>query len=99
MILLSFDPNFDEGIEDEEEEEDGTTTTTTVKEFTKQFNKILQNYLSYFYYNNSNINNLIHKLPPGEGINGDDMMMINLKKSYFKWCQFKTSIFQYCTIC
>ncbi|KAK6205188.1 uncharacterized protein RJT21DRAFT_111720 [Scheffersomyces amazonensis] len=87
VVILSLDPAFDiNNVENEDDRE-------LVHEFVTQFKKILQNYLHYFYHNNSNINNLIHNLPINNSSNNglnltNPILGGNLKAQFFNIIRF-----------
>ncbi|KAK6463823.1 hypothetical protein DFJ63DRAFT_335336 [Scheffersomyces coipomensis] len=88
VIILSLDPSFDINHLNQDDSE-------LVHDFIKQFKKILQNYLHYFYYNNSDINNLIHKLPNGDNAAANNQLQLNnpiltgnLKNQFFNIIRF-----------
>ncbi|CAI5756904.1 unnamed protein product [Candida verbasci] len=77
IIILNLDPSFD--INE-------STNQALISSFNSKFNKILQNYLSFFYLNNPQSSNLIHKLPPKCSMNIDSPILYgsNLKLQFFK---------------
>ncbi|KAI5968766.1 hypothetical protein CANMA_002202 [Candida margitis] len=86
VLVLSLDPSFDLST---------TATTTTsspysnselVQSFTRDYSKILQNYMNSFYFNNPNANNLIHNLPQNHNLTIESPILngSNLKLQFFK---------------
>lgn len=73
VIVLSFDPGFQRA--------DLSGCENIVRPFEKQYNKILQGYLSHFYYNNQN-RNLIHDLPFNLEVNSP-ILSGNIKDQFF----------------
>ncbi|KAK6459428.1 uncharacterized protein RJT20DRAFT_90235 [Scheffersomyces xylosifermentans] len=75
VIILSLDPSFSADCE----------SKPLVDQFIKQFNRILQNYLQYFYVNNPNSGNLIHQIPNNQLLSSitSPILQGNLKLQFF----------------
>ena len=73
IIILSLDPAFDYQSE-------------LIKTFNTKFNRVLQNYLLYFYTNNPVLKTLIHSLPQSHDLNLSSPILSgsNLKIQFFK---------------
>lgn len=76
VIILSLDPSF--SVSDFETQE-------LVLEFTRKFNRILQNYLNYFYVNNPDSTYLIHQIPNNQLLLSirSPILQGNLKLQFF----------------
>ncbi|CCE80299.1 Piso0_003412 [Millerozyma farinosa CBS 7064] len=76
-IVLSLDPWFNEdGLSESERQ--------TMGEYYAQFNRTLQNYLSFFYHYNPNVGTLIHQLPQGAKLSINSPILAgNLKENLF----------------
>lgn len=63
VLVLSLDPSFDASMSPQGNE--------LIQRFTRDYSKILQNYMNSFYFNNPNANNLIHNLPSNHNLSID----------------------------
>ncbi|KAI3404089.2 hypothetical protein KGF56_003125 [Candida oxycetoniae] len=88
IMILSIDPAFDPQHQNEQ---------VLISEFTTKFNRILQNYLSYFYIDNPSSINLIHQLPKSHDLTSIKSPLFtgsNLKIQFFKIVRL-ISLFKY----
>lgn len=78
VLVLSLDPSFDASMSPQGNE--------LIQRFTRDYSKILQNYMNSFYFNNPNANNLIHNLPSNHNLSIDSPILngSNLKLQFFK---------------
>ncbi|KAI5955497.1 hypothetical protein KGF57_003629 [Candida theae] len=81
VLVLSLDPAFDVSAS-----QTRAPHHELVQRFTRDYSKILQNYMQSFYFNNPNANNLIHSLPSSHNLNIDSPILngSNLKLQFFK---------------
>ncbi|KAG5421145.1 hypothetical protein I9W82_000235 [Candida metapsilosis] len=79
VLVLSLDPSFDAMASPSQGHE-------LIQQFTRDYSKILHNYMNSFYFNNPNANNLIHNLPSNQNLSIDSPILngSNLKLQFFK---------------
>lgn len=77
LVILLLDPSFDTGrVKDDE--------MPLLDEYVNRFNRILQNYINFFYNLNPEVNNLVHKSPQNKPLSiGSPILTGNLKEQFF----------------
>ncbi|CUM52845.1 unnamed protein product [Debaryomyces fabryi] len=77
LVILLLDPPFDSGKVTDDE-------MPLLNDYMSRFNRILQNYISFFYNLNPEVNNLIHKFPQNKPLNiSSPILTGNLKEQFF----------------
>ena len=81
VLVLSLDPSFDAGTAALPQQ-----GQELMQRFTRDYSKILHNYMNSFYFSNPNANNLIHNLPSNHHLSIDSPIITgsNLKLQFFK---------------
>lgn len=77
LVILLLDPSFDAGRVTSDE-------MPLLDDYMSRFNRILQNYINFFYNLNPQANNLIHKFPQNKPLSiSSPILTGNLKEQFF----------------